>query len=91
MTPGILNSQEIKSDFSSKMLNFKPTTGCFNAGKAQNVLLCRSIATVSYRSGKEWETRFGRRKIVKSKGSSSPCFSADFTIEGYLDHQVSEE
>ncbi|CAB4033088.1 serine-O-acetyltransferase cys2, partial [Paramuricea clavata] len=47
----------------------------------------RSIATVSYRSGREWETRFGRRKINKSKDASNPCFSADFMIEGYLDHQ----
>lgn len=50
----------------------------------------RSIATVSYRSGQEWETRFGRKKIEKAhENQANPCFGAEFMIEGYLDHQVS--
>ncbi|XP_028394766.1 serine O-succinyltransferase-like [Dendronephthya gigantea] len=48
----------------------------------------RSIATASYRSGQEWETRFGRRKIEKPReGQTNPCLGAEFMIEGYLDHQ----
>ena len=44
----------------------------------------REIATVTYRSGPEWNLRFGRRKIDDSnKLSLEPCYE----IENYLDHQ----
>ena len=45
--------------------------------------LARQIATISYRSGPEWETRFGNRRADESK---SPAFCPDFLIETYLDH-----
>lgn len=45
--------------------------------------LARQIATVTYRSGPEWEQRFGRRRADPSK---QPALCPDFLIETYLDH-----
>lgn len=45
--------------------------------------LAREIATVTYRSGPEWEQRFGRRRADKAK---VPALCPDFLIETYLDH-----
>ena len=45
--------------------------------------LAREIATVTYRSGPEWENRFGRRRADDSK---VPALCPDFLIETYLDH-----
>jgi homoserine acetyltransferase len=54
------------------------------------------IATITYRSGPEWEERFGRRMLSEKDvgedgeiGSGIPRLSPDFLIETYLDHQVS--
>ncbi|KAJ2371172.1 homoserine O-acetyltransferase [Coemansia sp. RSA 2607] len=46
--------------------------------------LARAIATVTYRSGPEWELRFGRRRRAHEQ---PPMLCADFLIETYLDHQ----
>ncbi|KAJ5762659.1 hypothetical protein N7533_001340 [Penicillium manginii] len=45
--------------------------------------LAREIATVTYRSGPEWENRFGRHRADPSK---QPALCPDFLIETYLDH-----
>lgn len=45
--------------------------------------LAREIATITYRSGPEWELRFGRRRADPSK---KPALCPDFLIETYLDH-----
>jgi homoserine O-acetyltransferase len=45
--------------------------------------LAREIATVTYRSGPEWEKRFGRKRADPSK---VPALCPDFLIETYLDH-----
>lgn len=45
--------------------------------------LARQIATITYRSGPEWEKRFGRARADPSK---PPALCADFLIETYLDH-----
>ncbi|KAF2819468.1 homoserine acetyltransferase [Ophiobolus disseminans] len=45
--------------------------------------LAREIATVTYRSGPEWEMRFGRRRADPSR---PPALCPDFLIETYLDH-----
>lgn len=45
--------------------------------------LAREIATVTYRSGPEWEMRFARRRADPSK---PPALCPDFLIETYLDH-----
>ncbi|KAL7342311.1 Alpha/Beta hydrolase protein [Rhodotorula toruloides] len=58
--------------------------------------LARQIATITYRSGPEWEQRFGRRRRDLSPHSSSPnpshiasppVLCPDFLIETYIDHQ----
>ncbi|OAD07930.1 hypothetical protein MUCCIDRAFT_32837 [Mucor lusitanicus CBS 277.49] len=46
--------------------------------------LAREIATISYRSGPEWELRFGRKRANEHQ---SPALCPDFLIETYLDHQ----
>ncbi|TPX32560.1 homoserine O-acetyltransferase [Synchytrium microbalum] len=46
--------------------------------------LSRQIATITYRSGPEWEKRFGRRR---SRPDEVPALCPDFLIETYLDHQ----
>ncbi|KAI9321810.1 Alpha/Beta hydrolase protein [Dichotomocladium elegans] len=46
--------------------------------------LSREIATISYRSGPEWEMRFGRKR---AQPDQSPALCPDFLIETYLDHQ----
>ncbi|KAF1357687.1 homoserine acetyltransferase [Lizonia empirigonia] len=45
--------------------------------------LAREIATVTYRSGPEWELRFGRRRADPSR---PPALCPDFLVETYLDH-----
>lgn len=45
--------------------------------------LARQIATVTYRSGPEWEKRFGRGRADPSQ---PPALCPDFLIETYLDH-----
>ena len=45
--------------------------------------MAREIATVTYRSGPEWEQRFGRRRADPSK---PPALCPDFLVETYLDH-----
>jgi homoserine O-acetyltransferase len=45
--------------------------------------LAREIATITYRSGPEWELRFGRRRADPSR---PPALCPDFLIETYLDH-----
>ena len=47
----------------------------------------RELATISYRSGPEWEQRFGRRLAPKPPGARRASLLPDFLIETYLDHQ----
>ncbi|KAF8915796.1 Alpha/Beta hydrolase protein [Mucidula mucida] len=55
--------------------------------------LARQIATITYRSGPEWDQRFGRqlKTLRDSQPSQSwprqPALCPDFLIETYLDHQ----
>ena len=56
--------------------------------------LARQIATFTYRSGPEWEQRFGRARRVAPSSSEGeaeheldPALCPDFLIETYLDHQ----
>ena len=54
------------------------------------------IATITYRSGPEWDQRFGRkvRSDPESEADESsnfprvPALCPDFLIETYLDYQV---
>ncbi|GAA5932775.1 uncharacterized protein JCM15063_002199 [Sporobolomyces koalae] len=57
--------------------------------------LARQIATITYRSGPEWEQRFARRRRDLAQATSDdasslpspPVLCPDFLIETYLDHQ----
>jgi homoserine O-acetyltransferase len=44
----------------------------------------RELGTISYRSGPEWDMRFGNKRANSSK---TPDFCPDFLIETYLDKQ----
>jgi len=50
----------------------------------QGMKLAREIATITYRSGPEWEQRFARDRLDPSV---VPALCPDFLIETYLDHQ----
>ena len=52
-----------------------------------HVTFYREIGTITYRSGPEWEERFGRKRIDDSD-IISPNFCPEFEIESYLDYQV---
>lgn len=45
--------------------------------------LAREIATITYRSGPEWEQRFG---VERADPSQKPALCPDFLVETYLDH-----
>ncbi|KAJ7168591.1 Alpha/Beta hydrolase protein [Mycena filopes] len=55
--------------------------------------LARQIATITYRSGPEWDARFGRQMrplpsdATPSSTTRLPALCPDFLIETYLDHQ----
>ncbi|KAG9091036.1 hypothetical protein FRC06_000738 [Ceratobasidium sp. 370] len=59
--------------------------------------LARQIATITYRSGPEWDQRFGRNlrtlgseeqaQVEATGGIRRPALCPDFLIETYLDHQ----
>ena len=49
------------------------------------------IATITYRSGPEWDIRFGRKLRESSEVAGTtrvPALCPDFLIETYLDHQA---
>eukprot|EP00123_Amoebidium_parasiticum_P011440 comp20714_c0_seq1/m.27041 comp20714_c0_seq1/g.27041 ORF comp20714_c0_seq1/g.27041 comp20714_c0_seq1/m.27041 type:complete len:453 (-) comp20714_c0_seq1:38-1396(-) len=47
----------------------------------------RLIGTISYRSGPEWELRFGNKKKAGQRPAHQRQFGPEFLIESYLDHQ----
>ena len=49
------------------------------------VLPPREIATLTYRSGPEWEQRFNRKRIKNDE--VTPSINPSFLIESYLDYQ----
>ena len=63
-----------------------------NVPPHKGMKLARQIATITYRSGPEWEQRFGRERRSLLRDASSPAQQApalcpDFLVETYLDHQ----
>ena len=54
-----------------------------------DLFIYRKIATLTYRSGPEWEQRFHTKK-VHDPNVKWPCYNcAEFQIEDYIRHQVS--
>ena len=49
--------------------------------------LARMVATIGYRSGPEWELRYGRNRKVESAGKAPTLVEPEFLIETYLDYQ----
>eukprot|EP01135_Chromosphaera_perkinsii_P006089 Nk52_evm3s393 gene=Nk52_evmTU3s393 len=47
----------------------------------------RAVASVSYRSGPEWESRFGNRRRNNAPATDKPSFCQDFEVESYIDYQ----
>lgn len=45
--------------------------------------VAREIGTITYRSGPEWEKRFGRKRSTEGP----PTLAADFEVESYLEYQ----
>ena len=46
--------------------------------------VARAIGTITYRSGPEWQERFGRERATEG----APTLGEDFEIEAYLAHQA---
>jgi len=48
------------------------------------LFICREIATITYRSGPEWDERFNRNRI---DSTVPPTLCPTFSIESYLEYQ----
>ena len=51
--------------------------------------LARKLGMITYRSGKEWEMRFGRERIAEERATGDP-FAMDFEVEAYLEHHANK-
>ena len=56
-------------------------------GPIMGMRLARKLGMITYRSGKEWEQRFGRERISEEHPTGDP-FAPDFEIESYLEHHA---
>jgi homoserine O-acetyltransferase len=45
---------------------------------------------ITYRSGAEWEQRFGRERSSDEPHDGSDAFGIDFEVESYLEHHASK-
>ena len=57
------------------------------AGPISGMRLARKLGMITYRSGKEWEVRFGRERTTDA-APSGDSFAADFEVEAYLEHHA---
>ena len=57
------------------------------AGPITGMRLARKLGMITYRSGKEWEQRFGRERIAEEHPTGD-AFAPDFEIEDYLEHHA---
>jgi len=62
--------------------NYEP-----GAGPIGGMRLARKLGMITYRSGKEWDTRFGRERLPQEHLAGDP-FVADFEVESYLEHHA---
>jgi len=56
-------------------------------GPIGGMRLARKLGMITYRSGKEWETRFGRERAPE-ECLPGDAFSVDFEVEAYLEHHA---
>jgi homoserine O-acetyltransferase len=56
-------------------------------GPVGGMRLARKLGMITYRSGQEWEQRFGRERIPGERKTGDP-FAVDFEVEAYLEHHA---
>lgn len=56
-------------------------------GPIGGMRMARKLGMISYRSGAEWQQRFGRERIAGERRSGDP-FAMDFEVEAYLEHHA---
>jgi len=63
--------------------------GCYEAGAGPitGMRLARKLGMITYRSGKEWEQRFGRERASEER-KAGDSFALDFEVEAYLEHHA---
>jgi len=57
------------------------------AGPIGGMRLARKLGMITYRSGQEWEIRFGRERVAAEHPAGDP-FDVDFEVEAYLEHHA---
>jgi homoserine O-acetyltransferase len=77
-----LQREMIRRDPEWRNGNYEP-----GAGPIGGMRLARKLGMITYRSGKEWETRFGRERAPHEHAGGDP-FVADFEVEAYLEHHA---
>jgi len=58
-----------------------------DSGPIGGMRLARKLGMISYRSGSEWQQRFGRERIPGERSAGDP-FAMDFEVEAYLEHHA---
>jgi homoserine O-acetyltransferase len=58
------------------------------AGPIGGMRLARKLGMITYRSGKEWDIRFGRERISGEERATGDSFAPDFEVESYLEHHA---
>jgi homoserine O-acetyltransferase len=58
------------------------------AGPISGMRLARKLGMITYRSGKEWDIRFGRERISGEERATGDSFAPDFEVEAYLEHHA---
>lgn len=61
--------------------------GYVGDGPVTGMRLARKLGMITYRSGKEWEVRFGRERVPGERPTGDP-FAPEFEIESYLEHHA---
>jgi len=56
-------------------------------GPIGGMRMARKLGMISYRSGNEWQQRFGRERIPGERRAGDP-FAMDFEVEAYLEHHA---
>jgi homoserine O-acetyltransferase len=57
------------------------------AGPIEGMRLARKLGMITYRSGDEWQQRFGRERATGERQAGNP-FALDFEVEAYLEHHA---
>ena len=60
-----------------------------NRPPANGMRLARKLGMITYRSGKEWDMRFGRERANNPQESGDP-FCIDFEVESYLESHANK-